>query len=105
MSMGDSNRACDWLRGRVLANVEMRRLERSRRNLKNETIRHDLVVCATCKAGRCKNGEQCNLLRAGSGNRPTPRPRGRASQADADARERRSPAGRGAQRPPKDGGA
>eukprot|EP00959_Pyramimonas_sp_CCMP1952_P458638 9476953-Pyramimonas_sp.AAC.2 len=57
MKMGDSNRACDWLRARVLANVEMRRSEGNRRNLKNETTRHALAACAACKAGRCECGE------------------------------------------------
>eukprot|EP00959_Pyramimonas_sp_CCMP1952_P104476 2183794-Pyramimonas_sp.AAC.1 len=57
MKTGDPNRACDCLRKRVLANVEMHRFERNRRNLKNETARHEFAACAACKAGRCRNGE------------------------------------------------
>eukprot|EP00959_Pyramimonas_sp_CCMP1952_P118475 2477131-Pyramimonas_sp.AAC.1 len=63
--MGDPNRACDLLRDRVLATVAMYQLELKRRNLNDETLRHELAVCAACKAGRCKNCARCRLLRAG----------------------------------------
>eukprot|EP00959_Pyramimonas_sp_CCMP1952_P386847 8107577-Pyramimonas_sp.AAC.1 len=47
----DPYRTHEWLRQRVLDNLELHRLERNQHNLKNESSRDDFVICAAFKSG------------------------------------------------------
>eukprot|EP00959_Pyramimonas_sp_CCMP1952_P071793 1499643-Pyramimonas_sp.AAC.1 len=55
MVYDDPNTTSEWLRKRLVANLELRRLGRNPHNLKNESNRHVSVICAASKSGGCRN--------------------------------------------------
>eukprot|EP00959_Pyramimonas_sp_CCMP1952_P149419 3126624-Pyramimonas_sp.AAC.1 len=69
-AQNNPNKTHEWVRQRVLGNLEPHPLERDQRNLKNETSRRDSVICAAFKSGKCKNGGRCKMPHAGSTRPP-----------------------------------
>eukprot|EP00959_Pyramimonas_sp_CCMP1952_P157081 3284844-Pyramimonas_sp.AAC.1 len=58
MKPNDPNRTDEWLRGRVLANLESHRLERNQHNLNHESTGYETTVCAAFISELCENGRR-----------------------------------------------